>query len=133
MYLPTHLFNDICEKGATCNFNTKPNKKLHGPLKTIYQECTNYKDVVTQVFSLVYPNFLAECTYATLQILKVGHDFAVAHNIHDDIKHYDHYSVIFADGSLTEAASDPDDAEQVKDHILVGTKQPACSFDKLGH
>jgi len=26
-----HLFDDIENKGVTCNFNTKPDKNLHGP------------------------------------------------------------------------------------------------------
>lgn len=49
MHLPSHLFDDIRDKGATRNYNTKPNEKLHGPLKTIYRERTNFKDVAEQV------------------------------------------------------------------------------------
>ncbi|KAI0027107.1 hypothetical protein K488DRAFT_74803 [Vararia minispora EC-137] len=31
-----HAFSDILAKGATRNFNTKPNEKMHGPLKKAY-------------------------------------------------------------------------------------------------
>ncbi|KAI9441949.1 hypothetical protein BJY52DRAFT_1195036 [Lactarius psammicola] len=34
MHALVHSFDDIEAKGASCNYNTKPNEKLHGPLKT---------------------------------------------------------------------------------------------------
>ncbi|KIK78410.1 hypothetical protein PAXRUDRAFT_164104, partial [Paxillus rubicundulus Ve08.2h10] len=34
----SHVFNDITLKGTTRNYNMKPNKSMHRPLKTIYQE-----------------------------------------------------------------------------------------------
>lgn len=47
----THMFQDILEKGATRNYNTKPNEQANGPLKTIFQQRTNFKDVASQVSS----------------------------------------------------------------------------------
>ena len=44
-----HVFDDIEAKGVTRNFNTKPNKKMHEPLKESYQLRTNFKDVADQV------------------------------------------------------------------------------------
>lgn len=41
-------------KGATRNYNTKPNKSLHGPLKVLYKDCTNYKEVAEQVSRRFY-------------------------------------------------------------------------------
>ncbi|KAL4066581.1 hypothetical protein J3A83DRAFT_4080094, partial [Scleroderma citrinum] len=32
-HLGIHVFDDIEAKGVTCNFNTKPNEKMHGPIK----------------------------------------------------------------------------------------------------
>jgi len=32
MHLRVHLFDDIVSKGATRNFSTKPNEKMHGPI-----------------------------------------------------------------------------------------------------
>ncbi|KAH9965573.1 hypothetical protein BJV74DRAFT_799600 [Russula compacta] len=36
MHVLVHSFNDIEQKGASCNYNMKPNEKLHGPLKKSY-------------------------------------------------------------------------------------------------
>lgn len=49
-HLPKHVFDDIMGKGVTRNYNTKPNEKLHGPLKNAYRDQTNFKDVAPQVF-----------------------------------------------------------------------------------
>ena len=49
LHLPDHLFDDIEGKGSTRNFNTKPDKKLHSPLKNYYKDCTNFKNVAGQV------------------------------------------------------------------------------------
>ncbi|KAG2122318.1 hypothetical protein BD769DRAFT_1360691 [Suillus cothurnatus] len=38
IHLAAHLFDNIEAKGATCIYNTKPNKKCHGPLKESYQQ-----------------------------------------------------------------------------------------------
>ena len=43
-----HAFDDIEAKGVTRNYNTKPNEKLHGPLKKCYLK-TNFKNVTEQV------------------------------------------------------------------------------------
>ncbi|KAG1889501.1 hypothetical protein F4604DRAFT_1674126 [Suillus subluteus] len=45
----SHLFDNILVKGATQNYNTKPNEKMHGPMRDIYHNRTNFKDVATQV------------------------------------------------------------------------------------
>lgn len=44
-----HLFDDILAKGATRNYSTKPNESLNQPLKGIYLNQTNFRDVVAQV------------------------------------------------------------------------------------
>ena len=49
IHLQTHAFEDVIAKGATRNYNTKPNEKLHGPLRDIYHERTNFRDVAKQV------------------------------------------------------------------------------------
>ncbi|KAK0184967.1 hypothetical protein F5146DRAFT_1125354 [Armillaria mellea] len=43
-----HMVDDILQKGVTLNYNTKPNEKMHGPLKDAYQLHTNFKDVAEQ-------------------------------------------------------------------------------------
>ncbi|KAG1808960.1 uncharacterized protein BJ212DRAFT_1448905 [Suillus subaureus] len=47
-HLSAHLFNDIEAKGVTQNYSTKPNKKMHDPLKDAYQDCTNFKNFAEQ-------------------------------------------------------------------------------------
>ena len=49
MHALIHSFDDIEAKGATRNYNTKPNEKLHGPIKKAYLRQTNFKDVAPQV------------------------------------------------------------------------------------
>ncbi|KAK0500068.1 hypothetical protein EDD18DRAFT_1102263 [Armillaria luteobubalina] len=44
-----HLVDDIMAKGVTRNYNTKPNEKMHGPLKYAYQLRTNFKEVTEQI------------------------------------------------------------------------------------
>ncbi|KAG1864594.1 hypothetical protein C8R48DRAFT_747876 [Suillus tomentosus] len=48
-HLGVHLFDDIKAKGVTRNFNTKPNEKVHRPLKKYYQLRTNFKQVADQI------------------------------------------------------------------------------------
>lgn len=52
-HLPDHIFEDVVGKGATRNYTTKPNEKLHGPLKNAYRDQTNFKDVATQVITII--------------------------------------------------------------------------------
>lgn len=49
MHLHQHAFQDILEKGATRNFNTKINENLHGPIKDIYDNILNGKNVDERV------------------------------------------------------------------------------------
>ena len=50
MHALVHSFDDIREKGASRNYNTKPNEKLHGLLKKSYLLRTNFRDVAPQVW-----------------------------------------------------------------------------------
>lgn len=64
-----HLFDDIVAKGATRNYNTKPNESLNRPLKAIYLNQTNFRDVAEQVCQMVYCHTIL----TTLQILHLIH------------------------------------------------------------
>ena len=50
MHSHQHTAQDILAKGVTSNYNTKPSEKMHGDLKRIYSEHTNYKNVEAQVW-----------------------------------------------------------------------------------
>jgi hypothetical protein len=54
IHLLNHIFNEIEAKGVTRNYNTKPNEKLHGPLKKHYLRRTNFKDIAPQVETTAY-------------------------------------------------------------------------------
>ncbi|KAI6033747.1 hypothetical protein BKA83DRAFT_4460403 [Pisolithus microcarpus] len=47
-HMHMHVFDNIEAKGITRNFDTKPNEKMHGPLKEKYQKHTNFKNVAQQ-------------------------------------------------------------------------------------
>ncbi|KAI9428775.1 hypothetical protein H4582DRAFT_2091022 [Lactarius indigo] len=49
MHALVHGFDDIEAKGASRNYNTKPNEKFHGPLRKLYLNRTNFKNVVPQI------------------------------------------------------------------------------------
>ena len=49
MHSHQHTPADILAKGVTSNYNTKPSEQMHGDLKRIYSEHTNYKNVEGQV------------------------------------------------------------------------------------
>lgn len=44
-----HLFDDIIAKGATRNYNTKVNESLNRPLRGVYVNKTNFRDIAEQV------------------------------------------------------------------------------------
>lgn len=49
VHLLRHAFDDITRKGVTRNSNTKPNEKMHGPIRQAYLLMTNFRDVGEQV------------------------------------------------------------------------------------
>ncbi|EKM77927.1 hypothetical protein AGABI1DRAFT_42300 [Agaricus bisporus var. burnettii JB137-S8] len=49
IHLRKHLFRDIYEKGVTRSYSTKPNEKMHGPIRKIYLRRTNFKDFDDQI------------------------------------------------------------------------------------
>ncbi|KAI0033052.1 hypothetical protein K488DRAFT_48524 [Vararia minispora EC-137] len=52
LHLLQHSFDDVEAKGATANYNTKPNEKMHGPFKIAYKLRTNFRDVAPQLLRL---------------------------------------------------------------------------------
>ena len=48
MHSHLHALKDIREKGASRNYNTKPNEKTHGRAKAAYKK-TNFRQVASQV------------------------------------------------------------------------------------
>ena len=54
LHLLNHLFDDIESKGVTHNYNTKPNEKMHGPVKMAYRDHMNFKNIASQVTKEVH-------------------------------------------------------------------------------
>ncbi|KAG2351136.1 hypothetical protein BDR07DRAFT_1502501 [Suillus spraguei] len=100
LYMDVHLFDDIKVKGATRNYNTKPNKKMHGSLKDSYLLRTNIRNVAEQ-------------------ILHINHWQLVAEDIH----HLD-----AADDAL-DATDDAVIPLAGFFHVKVGSKQPPLTFE----
>ncbi|KAG6913834.1 hypothetical protein DXG01_004025 [Tephrocybe rancida] len=49
LHLRKHLFDDIMNKGVSCNYSTKPNEKMHGPIKKSYLCRSNFKNYAKQL------------------------------------------------------------------------------------
>ncbi|KAG1725468.1 hypothetical protein EDD22DRAFT_982843 [Suillus occidentalis] len=56
-HLWKHIVHDIRRKGAARNYSTRPNEKLHGPLKDTYHHRTNGKDVAGQILRVDHHKF----------------------------------------------------------------------------
>ncbi|KAG1811595.1 hypothetical protein EV424DRAFT_1327573 [Suillus variegatus] len=56
-HLWKHVVRDIRRKGVARNYSTRPNEKLHGPLKDTYHHRTNGKDVATQILRIDHHRF----------------------------------------------------------------------------
>jgi hypothetical protein len=53
-HLWKHVVRDICSKGAARNYSTRPNEKMHKPLKDTYRDRSNGKEVASKVFTKPY-------------------------------------------------------------------------------
>ncbi|KAG2350133.1 hypothetical protein BDR05DRAFT_942666 [Suillus weaverae] len=53
LHMDLHIFDDVEAKGAMRNYNTKPNKKMHGSLKDSYLLHTNFHDIAEQTFDAI--------------------------------------------------------------------------------
>ncbi|KAH9170356.1 hypothetical protein EDB89DRAFT_1853558, partial [Lactarius sanguifluus] len=81
MHALVHSFNDIKAKGATWNYNTKPNEKLHGPLKKAYLRQMNFKDVVPQILKFEHQSFVAALIRDQIdEVNAIYKDDEVGHN-----------------------------------------------------
>ncbi|KAI6157711.1 hypothetical protein BKA82DRAFT_131015 [Pisolithus tinctorius] len=96
-----HVFDDIEAKGVTRNFNTKPNEKMHGPLKEAYQKQTNFKNVAQQ-------------------ILHIDHLGLVCEHIRCKITEYDTYMLTAKATRL--GSPEADEPEEEFFHVKLGSK-----------
>ncbi|KAG1824182.1 hypothetical protein EV424DRAFT_1471936 [Suillus variegatus] len=59
-HLWKHATRDIRMKGAVRNYSTRPNEKLHGPLKEAYERQSNGKDIADQILRVDMRKFAAK-------------------------------------------------------------------------
>ncbi|KAI6095858.1 hypothetical protein F5141DRAFT_1191180 [Pisolithus sp. B1] len=69
-----HVFDNIEAKGVTWNFSTKPNEKMHGPLKEKYQRCTNFKNVTEQILQVNHLELVSELIHCTITNYNIPDD-----------------------------------------------------------
>ncbi|KAI0649720.1 hypothetical protein C8Q79DRAFT_1062206 [Trametes meyenii] len=62
-----HLPSDIVGKGASKGYNSKNSEKMHGILKEIYSEQTNFKDIDAQISRIEHHRSIAKITRARIE------------------------------------------------------------------
>ncbi|KAG2137820.1 hypothetical protein BD769DRAFT_1351482 [Suillus cothurnatus] len=72
-HLWKHIVRDIRRKGAARNYSTRPNEKLHGPLKDTYHRRTNGKDVATQILRVDHHQFASKLLRERISALDEHH------------------------------------------------------------
>ncbi|KAF8961518.1 hypothetical protein BDZ97DRAFT_1921202 [Flammula alnicola] len=114
MHLRDHTFDDILAKGVTRNYNTKINEGLHGPIKDIYEQIGNGKDVDEQ-------------------IMHIDHRWRISKLIRFQIDLYD--GKFNEDPEVDIEDSRPDTMKPGSSfkcrHIIFGAVQKRCSFKDI--
>ncbi|KAI5988178.1 hypothetical protein EDD15DRAFT_2199122 [Pisolithus albus] len=81
-----HTFDDIEVKGVTHNFSTKPNEKMHGPLKEKYQRHTNFKNITDQILDIDHLKLVSEfiCCRITDYDMYISNKEIIGNDNNDD-------------------------------------------------
>lgn len=117
LHMTTHIFDDIEAKGASRNYNTKPNEQMHGPLKDWYLNRTNFKNIAEQ-------------------ILRIDHWILVADDIDHRILDFDEYMQQKSDGENDDSLDDDENTDIDVDistldrsqHVRMGSRQAVQTF-----
>ncbi|KAG2030095.1 hypothetical protein BDR03DRAFT_1017528 [Suillus americanus] len=123
LHMMTHIFDDIEAKGASRNYNTKPNEQMHGPLKDWYQDQTNFKDFAEQ-------------------ILRIDHWFHVADDICCRLLDLDDHLMFTSQGQANNNNDKDEDAQHPASnflpnlndgslHVELGSSQAPQTFDLI--
>jgi hypothetical protein len=141
LHMITHIFDNIEAKGASRNYNTKPNEQMHGPLKDWYLNRTNFKNVAEQVMCQWFPSksFPTHHLVLYLQILRIDHWLLVADDISHRISDFDKHSQVKLDDINDELLGHNDDTVITGSpdansfdpslHVRIRSRQPAQTFD----
>ncbi|KAG1733838.1 hypothetical protein EDB19DRAFT_1896555 [Suillus lakei] len=112
LHMGSHIFDDVEAKGATRNYNTKPNEKMHGSLKDSYLLRTNFRDVAEQILCI-----------NTWQV-------AADHIHHHLFKFNDHQCQLDEEDFLATVVERPVSTSN-SFHVKLGSKQPPLTFDAI--
>ncbi|KAG2108167.1 uncharacterized protein F5147DRAFT_745794 [Suillus discolor] len=114
LHMNVHIFNNIEAKGATCNYNTKPNEKMHGLLRDLYLMRTNFRDVAPQ-------------------ILCINHWQVIAENIRRNISDFNEHQLRDIEDALDKDNSVVDDLVVSNDslHVKLGSRQAPQTFESV--
>lgn len=119
----THIYDEIEAKGVSRNGNTKPNEKLHGPLKKHYLRRTNFKDVAPQVSASIVSTIYK---MTLLQILRAEHICCVARIMREELQHYDELHNVDPD-----MPHDVEHSESAINHVRLGSAQCKITLPAL--
>ncbi|KAG1774375.1 hypothetical protein EV702DRAFT_1180794 [Suillus placidus] len=108
IHLAAHLFDDIEAKGATRNYNTKPNKKCHGPLKESYSTLNQFQKCCT--------------TSYYIQILRADHWSLISEFIRGRVDKLAAYNAWMDEDEVDKTGLDTNIASNF--HIRFGSRQP---------
>ncbi|KAG2128339.1 uncharacterized protein EDB93DRAFT_1096048, partial [Suillus bovinus] len=114
-HLISHIFDDILAKGVTRNYSTKPNEKMHGSLRKIYLQCTNFKNVASQI--LHYDEWLLTSTSMRIEL--------------DELDKYNQGDTL--DPETNETLPDAGNPESTTVHAHLGSRQGNYSFSDIMH
>ncbi|KAG1801161.1 uncharacterized protein BJ212DRAFT_1591443 [Suillus subaureus] len=105
-------------KGATCNYNTKLNEKMHGSLKDLYLLRMNFCDVAEQILRINMWQVAADHIYCCLFKF-------------DDHQHQlDEEDLLEEEDFLATVIEHPVSTSN-SFHVKLGSKQPPLTFDAI--
>lgn len=126
------------DKGVLRNTSTKISESMHGPLRKIYLQQTNFKNVEAQVLSIQQQAYFSDANDCALfhhQILSIEHYKFVALGVREQITALDEAKG--SDGLSTNTPVEEDDDGYDSDNTVrtenfkLGSPEKACTFDGL--
>ncbi|KAG0696432.1 hypothetical protein DFH29DRAFT_984614 [Suillus ampliporus] len=132
-HLWKHARRDIESKGVARNYSTRPNEKLHGPLKSAYLSRSNGKDVATQILRIDHHKCAALLLRGRVDTLDEQHRLQALGDAGLDDKDHDHINYIghFKLGSPQSCANAIQDIENrlsAQDTAFQGFRRKFSNF-----
>ncbi|KAG1823449.1 uncharacterized protein BJ212DRAFT_1566538 [Suillus subaureus] len=110
LHMGSHIFDDVEAKGATRNYNTKLNEKMHGSLKDLYLLHMNFHDIAEQVAA----DHICHCLF----------------KFDDHQRQFDEEDLLEEEDFLATVVEHPVLMSN-SFHMKLGLKQPPLTFDVI--